>query len=325
MTRIVLGYTGDVATTAAIPWLKETQRAEVVAVLVDRSDARELEAVRDRALAAGAVRAHVLDVQAVFAREFLGPALRAGALQTEAMIAALAAPIVARTLVEIAAIEQADALAHGARGAAAARLQAAIAALDPAAAVLPVAERWSMDHAAQLEYARLRHVLGSAFDAGEDAGEPGRPASPVTSAERASGEPAQAAQVDVRFGRGVPIAVNGIEMPLQDLVATLGTIAGAQRLADSPAVLLHAAHATLEASAEPDAATAAFAARIAEDYGRLIVRGAWYTPLRRALDASVAVLQDELAGIVRLTFRDGRVETSARREDRPTLLPMASR
>ena len=71
MTRIVLGYSGGLATTVAIPWLAKTCRAEVVAVTIDLGDGQELEAIRDRALAAGAVRAHVLDVRDAFAREYM--------------------------------------------------------------------------------------------------------------------------------------------------------------------------------------------------------------------------------------------------------------
>src|SRR5882762_9478391 len=111
MERIVLAYSGGLDTSVAIPWLAERYGAEIVAVTMDLGQGKELEEVRDRALAAGAVRAHVLDVRDEFARDFVLPALKAGAIfeDRDPMGAALGRPLIARKLVEIAAIEQATA------------------------------------------------------------------------------------------------------------------------------------------------------------------------------------------------------------------------
>ena len=80
MERIVLAYSGGLDTSVAILYLAETLGAEVIAVTLDLGQGSELNQVRERALAAGAVRAHVLDVCDVFARGFVLPALQAGAL-----------------------------------------------------------------------------------------------------------------------------------------------------------------------------------------------------------------------------------------------------
>src|SRR5262249_57699458 len=80
MERIVLAYSGGLATSAAIPWLKEHFHAEIVAVTMDLGQERELEAVRDRALAVGALRAHVLDVRELFVHDYVLTALEADAL-----------------------------------------------------------------------------------------------------------------------------------------------------------------------------------------------------------------------------------------------------
>ena len=74
--RVVLAHAGDAATLCAIPWLAE--RAEVVTVTVDVGQGDSLLAVRERALEAGAVRAHVLDARETFAHAYVLPALRAG-------------------------------------------------------------------------------------------------------------------------------------------------------------------------------------------------------------------------------------------------------
>src|SRR5215470_51027 len=118
MERIVLAYSGRLDTSVAIPWLKEHFNAEVVAVTMDLGQERELEAVRDRALAIGTLRAHVLDVRELFVRDYVLPALKADALfdDRSPMTAALTRPLIAQKLVQIAEIEHAHTIAHGGGG-----------------------------------------------------------------------------------------------------------------------------------------------------------------------------------------------------------------
>ena len=80
MKRIVLAYSGGLDTSVAIPWLKDRYGAEIVSVTMDLGQGKELNDVRERALAIGSVRAHVVDVREEFAREYILPALQAGAM-----------------------------------------------------------------------------------------------------------------------------------------------------------------------------------------------------------------------------------------------------
>lgn len=313
MSRIVLGYSGDVRTSVAIPWLRETQRAEVIAVLIDLGQAQELEAIRDRALAAGAARAHVLDVRDAFAQDFVVPALQAGALQTPSAMSALARPMIAKMLVEIAAIEQAGTIAHGARAGSRA-LATAISMLDPAASVIAVANEWSMTPPEQVEYARLRNVLCVLADPDE-----GGPA-PKSPAEC----PDEAAYVEVRFDRGAPVAINGIEMPLTDLLATLTTIAAAHGVVRPPAVLLHAAYSALRTLDAAPEGMHRSVAMVGREYLDLIEQGLWFSPLRRALDAFVGVAREGVSGVVRMKLFKGDVDASARHQPQPTRLTVVS-
>src|SRR5690606_32793514 len=107
MKRIVLAYSGGLDTSVAIPWLAERYGAEIVTVSLDLGQGRELDEIRERALAAGAVRSHVLDVREEFARGYILPALKANALYEERypLATALGRPLIARKLVEVAHIE----------------------------------------------------------------------------------------------------------------------------------------------------------------------------------------------------------------------------
>src|ERR1700674_1389740 len=115
MERIVLAYSGGLDTSVAIPWLAERYGAEIIAVTMDLGQGKELEEGRDRALATGAVRAHVLDVREEFARDYILHALKADAIYEDRypMATALGRPLIAQKLVEIAGIEKTAAIAHG--------------------------------------------------------------------------------------------------------------------------------------------------------------------------------------------------------------------
>ena len=115
MERIILAYSGGLQTSAAIAWLAERFSAEVVTVTIDLGQERDLADIRERALAAGAIRAHIVDARDEFAREFILPSLKAGALYEGQypLATALGRPLIARKLVEVARIEGAPVVAHG--------------------------------------------------------------------------------------------------------------------------------------------------------------------------------------------------------------------
>jgi len=104
MDRIVLAYSGGLDTSVAIRWLAEQYHADVVAVTIDLGQGENLRAARDRALAAGAAAAHVEDVREEFARDYILPALQAGAVYEDhyPLATALGRPLIAKKLVEIA-------------------------------------------------------------------------------------------------------------------------------------------------------------------------------------------------------------------------------
>ena len=234
MERIVLAYSGGLDTSVAIPWLAGKYGAEIVAVTMDLGQGKELEAVRDRALAAGAVRAHVLDVREEFARDYVLPALKADASRDRCpMGTALGRPLIARKLVEIAAIEQADAIAHGCTGKArsgrndpgAPRRRRA--RIEPGHPVLAPAREWGMTRPEEIEYARARgipvpatvdspystdaNLWGRSIECGvlEDPWtEP--PEEIYTLTKPAEECPGEAAYVEMTFERGVPTAINGV-------------------------------------------------------------------------------------------------------------------
>ncbi len=268
MNRIVLAYSGSPATARAVERLAASHAGEVVTLTLDLGQGKELEAVRDRALAMGAVRAHVLDAHDLFVRDFLLPALRAGALADggRSLVPLLTRPLVAQKLVEVAAIEQAAQVAH-ASAPGDDRIAVAVRALAP-------------------------HLMVTALPRDE---------SPAAAAGRQMHAPAEPASIEVAFERGVPTALNSIPMPLLDVLGSLAILAGSHGL--DPARVLDAAHADLQRAVAPGAND-----DVSRRYLQVIDEGRWFDAARAALDREVAKTQEKVSGAVRLQLHDGRCE-----------------
>ena len=302
--RIVLAYTGSLQTSAAIRSLAETDDAEVVTLTLDLGQRRDLEEIRDRALATGAARAHVLDVREEFASDFVLPALQAGALHDgrDPMGAALALPLIARKLLQMASIEQATAIAHGCTGVDRGQMDALVRALDPDIRVIAVG-------GAAVAHRTHANLWGRAYTSTKSQ-------APSPKSQAPAESPDTPAYVEIAFERGVPAAINGVEMPLTELIESLSIIAGQhgvgwieeeksnvtgaqiQHVHEAPAaVVLHAAHAALEASVLPGDLLQLKRGR-ATEYARIVSDGLWFTAARGTLDALNAKVQESVTGSV---------------------------
>jgi argininosuccinate synthase len=334
MRRVVLAYSGGLDITATVSWLAGTGQAEVVAVTVDLGQGRELESVRDRALSAGCVRAHVLDACAEFADHYVLPTLQAGAAGglVGTLASALARPLIAVRLIEIARIEAASAVACDCPNGSddLARTGVYVQDLAPGLELITPAAGWRQARSDVNIWGRS--VEGGAL---EDAGlEP--PADCFTMTSDPASAPLSPAFVEISFEKGLPTAVNGVAMPFVDIIGSLNTIAGnagvgrtdviedrlsghkVRVVCEAPAaVVLHQAHAGLEqlvSSRDLQRVKQGLAAT----YADLVHTGHWYSPLREALDAFVAKSQEPVTGTVRVRlFRGTSVVVGRRGRELP--------
>jgi argininosuccinate synthase len=335
MNRIVLAYSGGIVTSVAIPWLASTYEAEVVTVTLDLGQGIELADVRERALAAGAVRAHVIDSRDEFVRDYILPALQADALPVDRSLGTeLSRPLIAKRLAGMAKMESASRVAHGClcsdddRS----RLEASLAALDPSLEILAPACEWSMSAEEVAQYARERRIpvaIAGPHD-NVDANVWGRTlygdaaGAGYTLTRPPQDGPDEPAIMRIEFERGVPVRTNGLEMPMIELIESLETIAGAHGvgrfpgrrnraetenvLAESPAaVVLSTAHSALIGRIG-DRELAGIRAELARIYARLIDTGQWFTPTREAIDGFTRALAPRLAGTVTLKLLKGTCE-----------------
>ena len=251
--KCVLAYSGGMDSTISIVWIRENYDLDVVTLTVDIGGGPELEGVRERAASAGAVESLVWDVREEFARDFIVPGLKAGAMYEDvyALSTAFGRPLMAKKLVEAARQVGAVAIAHGCTGKGndQVRFDAGVKTLsahgEPLRIIAPARE-WEMTRDEEKDFAikaglELREVgedqrvysidrnmWGLAVE-GEDLEdtwlEPPEDAfSWTASPEDAPDEPQE---VEISFEQGVPVALDGEKLDIVELIEQLNVMAGA--------------------------------------------------------------------------------------------------
>jgi argininosuccinate synthase len=331
-TRIAFAFAGWPGEAAALRHLAEVEGDEVVTLTLDLGQGQDLDGVREEALEAGAVRAHVMDVRDTLALEYLLPALKAcGAHQGGVPLAReLRLAAIVKSLVEVAAMENATFFAHGG-GPTDASVHAHFEELAqtvrpgtggfvwPASLMDPEsAEAAARDAAPSVSIVGREQRL---IDGTE---------SLATGLYRVTRErsasPETPATLEIAFEAGTPVSVNAVRLPFIELLDSLDTIVGvhgvgrfdgmagpysaaydvpARHVGEAPAVLvLGLAYDALERRTWP-AELVDLKQQLAVSFRSLVRRGRWFAPTRRAISAFVADAQQTLSGTVRLELFKG--------------------
>jgi argininosuccinate synthase len=342
---IVLAYSGGLDTSVAIRWLQERYESGVATLTMDLGGKVDLEAARQRAIKIGATRADVVDVRDEFIREYVWPALQAGALYEGVypLATALGRPLITKHLVRIALEEKAFAIAHGCTGKGndQVRFDVSAAALAPGLKVVAPAREWNMTRDEEIAYANERDIpldlnkrssysvdenlWGRSIEAGdlEDPWvEPPEEAYAWTVAAAAA--PDKPRDVEIGFEGGIPLSIDGEELGGVELVELMNDLAGSngvgridhvenrlvgiksRELYEAPAaVVLHQAHRSIEDLCITKD-QARFKERMAQEYADMVYNGLWFSAHRRDLDAYVRSTQTHVNGTVRVRLFKGR-------------------
>ena len=349
--RVVLAYSGGLDTSVAVKWLQVEQGVEVIALAVDVGQEGDFEEIRQRALAAGAVEALVVDCRSEFGRDFVGPALKANALYEGKypLVSALSRPVIARHLVAAAREHGADAVAHGCTGKGndQVRFEVSTRALAPDLEVLAPVRVWGMtrqdaityayDHGIPITATKEKvysiddNLWGRAIECGEMEDPWAVP--PVGVWSMTVPTQSEPRELVVGFEAGLPVSLDGRRLPLHELVQEANQIVGSygwgridmvenrrvgiksRETYECPAALaLIMAHADLESlTLERDVAREK--ARLEPRYAELVYDGLWFSPLKQALDAFIDESQRHVTGEVRLQLAPGSCLVSGRRSD----------
>jgi argininosuccinate synthase len=352
--RIVLAYSGGLETSVAIPWLAEKYGAEIITVTMDLGQGKELDDVRDRAQASGALRAHVLDLREEFAMEFILPALQAGAVYEGRypLATALGRPLIAKLMVDAAREHKAVAVAHGCTGKGndQVRFDITFQTLAPDLKIIAPVREWKMSRDEEIAFAAQHGIAveatkespysidlnlwGRSCEAGvlEDPWD-----EPPADAYAWTVDPAKApnepAYVTIDFEHGKPVSLDGQQLdgvPLIDRLNQLGGQHGVGRidhvenrlvgiksreLYEAPAaVILHEAHRELE-SLCLSKQVQRFKTLVSQEYADIIYNGLWFSAFHQDLFAFVASSQRFVAGQVRVKLFKGKTVVVGRKSE----------
>ena len=350
--RVVLAYSGGLDTSVAVRWMIEEMGVEVIAVAADVGQGGDWDTIKERALAAGATEAVVLDLRDEFANDFVAPALRANAKYEGKypLISSLSRPIIVKHLVAAARHHGADAIAHGCTGKGndQVRFEVSTAALAPDLEVLAPVRGWGITREESIELAEKwgipitvtksspysidQNLWGRTIECGilEDPWE--QPPEEVF--ELTTPTATGPIELVITFEQGLPVAIDGKKMSLAELIGEVDRIVGSygwgridmienrrvgiksREVYECPGALaLLMAHADLEdLTLERDLAHEK--SRLEPRYAELVYDGLWFSPLKQALDAFVDESQKFVSGEVRLRCElPGRCIVAGRRSE----------
>ena len=352
--RVVLAYSGGLDTSVAIGWIGEETGAEVIAVAIDvGQEGEDLEVIRKRAIACGAVEAEVADARDEFADGYCLPALKADALYMDRypLVSALSRPVIVKHLVAAAKKHDATIVALGCTGKGndQVRFEVGIANLAPELTCIAPVRDYAMTRDKAIEFAERTHlpidqskkspysidqnVWGRAVETGflEDIWN-----GPIEDVYSYTQDPTVAREPDevvITFSQGAPVAIDGRPVTMLQAIQELNQRAGAQgagrldmvedrlvgiksrEVYEAPgAIALLTARAELQnVTVERDLAR--FARSVSQRWSELVYDGLWFSPLKRALDGFLDDVNATVSGDVRLTLHGGRAVVSGRRSE----------
>ena len=357
--KVVLAYSGGVDTSVCIPYLKhEWGVDEVITFAADLGQGDELDPIRLKALDAGASQSLVGDLIEPFVEQFALPAIRANALYEGRypLSTALARPLIARRLVEVAREVGADAVAHGCTGKGndQVRFDLAIAALAPDLKVLTPAREWSMSREEAIAYGERfgipapvskkspysidLNLLGRSIEAGpleDPLVAPPEEVFAMTSSIDAA--PSQAQDIEISFEAGNPVAIDGVRLDSVGLIKEANRLAGrhgfgrldiienrvvgikSREIYETPGLLLLIrAHQELE-SLTLAADVLRMKRQLEMQWAELVYQGLWFSPLKDALDGFMDRTQTYVNGLVRIRLQKGNAMVIGRSSDTNSL------
>ena len=350
--KVVLAYSGGLDTSVAVRWLEERYSLRVITLTVDIGNVPDLDAIKQKALKIGAVKALVADAKETFIKSFVFPALQADAVYEGQypLATALGRPLIAQILAETAKKEGATVVAHGCTGKGndQVRIDVSVAALAPEVKVITPAREWNMTREQTIEYARVHNIpvsitraspysidqnlWGRSIECGvlEDTwNEP--PDDVFLWTKSPEKTPAKPAYLEIGFERGIPVSLDGQKLDGVALVQRVHDLAGqhgigridhvenrlvgikSREVYEAPAAtVLLKAHQALE-----DLVLAKeqlrFKSRVAAEYADLIYNGLWFTGMRQDLAAYVKSTQRYVTGTIKVKLFKGNCQIAGRK------------
>jgi argininosuccinate synthase len=342
-SKIILGYSGGLDTTAAILWLKEKYGYDVVTLTIDVGQEEDFAPIAERSRLLGAVNHYEIDVKEEFANGYIAKSITANGLYQGKypLSTALARPLIAAKMVEVAEKEGATAVAHGCTGKGndQVRFDLAVSALNPNLKVVAPVREWNLSRKEEVDYLKSkgfeapmkrsefsvdqnlwgRSVEGGAIE--NPADEP--PAEALEWTKLPDSWPAEPAYVKIGFQQGVPVSMDGHDMKLSEIITKLNRLAGnhgvglidhmedrsvgikSHEVYECPAAtVLIEAHRELE-KLVLTRSEGAFKPIVEQQWAWLVYSGLWIDPLLNDLQSFIDSTQEFVTGETRVKLFKG--------------------
>jgi len=354
--KVVLAYSGGLDTSVIVPWLKNNYGGcEVICMCANLGQADELDGLEEKALASGASKCYIEDLREEFITDYILPTLRAGAIYERKYLlgTSFARPIIARRQVEIAELEGADAVSHGATGKGndQVRFELTYQALNPKLRVIAPWREWdirsredALDYAAEFNvpvsateksiYSRDRNIWHLSHEGGilEDPwnAPPEDIFQKTVSPKDAPDDPEE---IELTFSSGNPVALNGREHSPASLLRALNELGcthgiGRRDIVENRFVgmksrgvyetpggtILRAAHIAME-SITMDREVLHLRDSLVPKYSELVYYGFWFSPEMKILQNMIDMTQQNVSGVVRLELYRGNCRILGRKSD----------
>jgi len=351
--KVVLAYSGGLDTSVSIKWIKDKYGLDVVTCTVDVGQQEDLSGIGERATEIGAINHYQLDAKDEFVKRFVFPSVKANSLYEGSypLGTALARPLLAEKLVQVAEKEGAVAVAHGCTGKGndQVRFDVTIKAMNPDLKIIAPVREWNMNREDEIKYAQKNNIpikaKKSIFSVDQNLWgrsiESGPLEDPFTEPPDESLEwcvpaknaPDKAEYLEIEFDKGVPVSVDGRASSPVDLIQHLNHKAGlngvgivdhiedrlvgikSREVYECPAALtLVAAHKDLE-KLVLTRHELSFKSKVEEEWSWLVYSGLWVEPSRLALDAFIDTTQQRVSGTVRVKLYKGGMRVVGRKSE----------
>ena len=351
--KVIVAYSGGLDTSVIVRWLIEKYDVEVIGFCADVGQGEELDGIEEKAIQTGASKCYVENLQEEFVKDFVYPMAQANAIYegTYLLGTAIARPLIAKRLIEIANIEGAYAICHGATGKGndQVRFELTAYALNPNIEIIAPWREWEFKGRTDLiEYAKKynipitsthekpysmdRNLLHISFEGGvledpwvEAPDTLGRLTTPLIQT------PDTPEYVEISYEKGIPVKIDGKSASPAELLYELNILGGkhgigkidivenrfagmkSRGIYETPGgTLLHMAHRGLEGIAM-DREVMHLRDSWISKYSEIIYNGFWYTPEREMLQVAIEKSQEFVTGDVRLKLFKGNAHVAGRR------------
>jgi len=356
INKVVLAYSGGLDTSVILKWIKETYQCEVIAFSANIGQEEELDNLEEKALKTGASKVYIEDLRESFVNDYVFPAFRANAIYEGQYLlgTSLARPLIAKRQIEIAKIEGAEAVSHGATGKGndQVRFELSYLSLNPGINIIAPWRIWNLNSRTELlkyaekhgieisktqpkPYSSDRNLLHISYE-GEELEDPWkRPdESMFTLTNSLKDAPDESEIIDITFECGNPVAINNKPMSGADLLYELNKLGGKHGIGridmvenrfvgmksrgvyETPVgTILRTAHINME-SITMDREVMHLRDSLIPKYSQLIYNGFWFAPEMKILQQFIDSTQQDVSGVVKLELYKGNCTVIGRKSDK---------